>query len=94
MLNAIQSTYLCTPYRASSIDMIQAVARQYKFAVKVTKVIHWNAPDGIVKGIRHYASFLAVIHDNKSIVAVPTYEIGKNFERKEKDKILNNNNII
>ncbi|GAA5796750.1 hypothetical protein HPULCUR_002125 [Helicostylum pulchrum] len=75
VINALQSTYLCTPYRASSIDMIQAVARQYKFAVKATKVINWNTPDGIVKGIRNYASFLAVIHDNKSIVAVPTYEI-------------------
>ncbi|GAA5804045.1 hypothetical protein HPULCUR_009531 [Helicostylum pulchrum] len=75
LVNALQSTYLCTPYRAGSIDMIQAVARQYKFAVKATKVVNWNAPDGIVKGIRHYANFLAIIHGDNSLVAVPTYEI-------------------
>ncbi|KAI8056414.1 hypothetical protein BDF21DRAFT_162713 [Thamnidium elegans] len=75
LINAVQSTYLCTPYRGSSIDMIQAVARQYKFAVKVTKGVNWDSPDGIIKGIRHYSGFLAVIHDNPSIVAVPTYEI-------------------
>lgn len=66
--------------------MIQAVARQYKFAVKVTKSIDWNLPDGIIKGIRHYSGFLAVIHDNKSIVAVPTYEIGECLKKFIPDK--------
>ncbi|KAG2236543.1 hypothetical protein INT48_000843 [Thamnidium elegans] len=75
MIDAIQSTYLCTPYRGSSIDLIQAVARQYKFAVKATKRINWDAPQGIIRGIRHYASFLAVIKENKGLTAVPTYEI-------------------
>lgn len=77
MIDAIQSTYLCTPYRGSSIDLIQAVARQYKFAVKATKKINWDMPQGIVRGIRLYASFLAVIKENKGLTAVPTYEIGK-----------------
>ncbi|KAG2236563.1 hypothetical protein INT48_000863, partial [Thamnidium elegans] len=107
VVNALQSTYLCTPYRASSIDMIQAVARQYKFAVKVTKIINWNAPDGMIKGIRHYASFLAVIHDNKSIIAVPTYEIDlawhthmlsalayRNFCYKIFNKLINHDDTI
>ncbi|GAA5796751.1 hypothetical protein HPULCUR_002126 [Helicostylum pulchrum] len=75
VIDAIQSTYLCTPYRGSSIDLIQAVARQYKFAVKATKKINWDAPQGIIRGIRHYASFLAVIKENKGLTAVPTYEI-------------------
>ncbi|KAI9253051.1 hypothetical protein EDC94DRAFT_268230 [Helicostylum pulchrum] len=74
-IDAIQSTYLCTPYRGSSIDLIQAVARQYKFAVKVTKEINWDAPLGIIRGIRQYTNFLAVIKENKYLTAVPTYEI-------------------
>lgn len=81
MIDAIQSTYLCTPYRGSSIDLIQAVARQYKFAVKATKKINWDAPQGIIRGIRHYASFLAVIKENKGLTAVPTYEIGKSKKK-------------
>lgn len=76
VIDAIQSTYLCTPYRGSSIDLIQAVARQYKFAVKVTKSISWDAPTGIIRGIRHYSEFLNVIKGNHSLTAVPTYEIG------------------
>ncbi|GAA5815491.1 hypothetical protein MFLAVUS_009003 [Mucor flavus] len=75
VIDAIQSTYLCTPYRGSSIDLIQAVARQYKFAVKATKKINWDVPQGIIRGIRHYASFLAIIKENKGLTAVPTYEI-------------------
>lgn len=76
ILDAIQSTYLCTPYRGSSIDMIQAVARQYKFAVRTTKEINWDVPQGIITGIRHYSSFLAVIKENSKLTAVPTFEIG------------------
>lgn len=75
IIDAIQSTYLCTPYRASSIDLIQAVARQYKFAFKVTKTVNWRAPIGIVNGIKKYADFLAVIKDNPNLTAVPTIEI-------------------
>jgi hypothetical protein len=75
--DAIKSTYLCTPYRGSSIDLIQAVARQYKFAYKATKVINWDLPQGIINGIRNYASFLAVIKENPTLTAVPTFEIGK-----------------
>ncbi len=77
VIDAIQSTYLCTPYRASSLDLIQAVARQYKFAFKVTKNINWNAPQGMVNGIRQYSNFLAVIKDNPRLTAVPTIEICK-----------------
>jgi uncharacterized membrane protein (DUF485 family) len=76
LLQAIQSTYLCTPYRGSSLDLIQAVARQFTFAFKATKVINWDAPQGIVNGIRNYGSFLAIIKENKNLTAVPTLEIG------------------
>jgi hypothetical protein len=77
LTDAIQSTYLCTPYRASSFDLIQAVARQYKFAYQATKVINWDIPQGIINGIRNYSSFLAVIKENRNLTAVPTFEIGK-----------------
>lgn len=77
IIDAIQSTYLCNPYRGSSLDLIQAVARQYKFAFKVTQVINWDLPQGIIKGIRQYSNFLYLIKTNPNLTAVPTYEIGK-----------------
>jgi hypothetical protein len=58
------------------LDLIQAVARQYKFEFKVTKSINWNAPQGMVNVIRQYSNFLAVIKDNPKLTAVPTIEIG------------------
>jgi hypothetical protein len=76
LVDAIQSTYLCTPYYGSSIDLIQAVARQYKFAYKVTAIIKWNV-SSIVKGIRQYSSFLNLIKENPNLIVVPTIEIGK-----------------
>lgn len=79
LMSAIQSTYLCTPYKQSSIDLIQAVARQYKFAFRVTKTINWNGINGIVNGVRQYSNFLAIIKDNPELTAVPTIEIGKCF---------------
>lgn len=98
MIDAIQSTYLCTPYRGSSIDLIQAVARQYKFAVKVTKEINWDAPLGIVRGIRQYTNFLALIKENKHLTAVPTYEIGNVFNNKhlkgKKKLIMSNRSCV
>jgi hypothetical protein len=77
ILDAIQSTYLCTPYRGSSLDLIQAVARQYKFARKVTTEINWNMPEGIIHGIRQYSHFLALIKNFPNLTAVPTIAIGK-----------------
>ena len=86
MIDTIQSTYMCTPYQGSSVDLIQAVARQYKFAFKVTKNVNWNAPEGIINGIRQYSTFLAVIKNNPELTAVPTIEIGKyNFVIAQKD---------
>lgn len=57
--------------------MIQAVARQYKFAFKATQTINWDAPQGIIKGIRQYSSFLQLLKTNPKLTAVPTFEIGK-----------------
>jgi hypothetical protein len=79
---------LCNPYRGSSLDLIQAVARQYKFAFKVTQVINWDLPQGIIKGIRQYINFLHLIKANPGLTAVPTFEIGKYVYN------LNQNTII
>ncbi|CAO3643631.1 unnamed protein product [Mucor fragilis] len=75
IIEAIESTYLCNPYRGSSIDLIQAVARQYKFAFKATQTINWDAPQGIIKGIRQYNSFLQLLKASPKLTAVPTFEI-------------------
>ncbi|KAG1110479.1 hypothetical protein G6F42_015321 [Rhizopus arrhizus] len=75
IVEAIESTYFCNPYRGSSIDMIQAVARQYKFAFKATQTINWDAPQGIIRGIRQYSNFLYLIRTNPTLTAVPTFEI-------------------
>ncbi|KAL9555734.1 hypothetical protein MBANPS3_002231 [Mucor bainieri] len=75
IIEAIESTYLCNPYRGSSIDLIHAVARQYKFAFKATQTINWDAPQGIIKGIRQYSNFLRLLKTNPQLTAVPTFEI-------------------
>jgi hypothetical protein len=77
IVSLLQSTYLCSPYIVSSIDLIQAVVRQYKFVFTVTEHINWDAPRGIISGIRRYMNFLAVIKDNPQLTAVPTIEVGK-----------------
>ncbi|KAK4510351.1 uncharacterized protein ATC70_004781 [Mucor velutinosus] len=75
IIEAIESTYLCNPYRGSSIDLIQAVARQYNFAFKATQTINWDAPQGIIKGIRQYTNFLQLLKTNPTLTAIPTFEI-------------------
>lgn len=61
------------------MDLIQAVARQYKFAYKTTQGINWDMPQDIVNGIRNYSKFLAIIKENPTLTAVPTFEIGKSI---------------
>ncbi|KAI9282738.1 hypothetical protein BY458DRAFT_130426 [Sporodiniella umbellata] len=75
IINAIKSTYMCTPYSRSSMDLIMAVARQYKFARQVTRKIRWNLPTDLVRGIKKYHEFLKLIQENPLLVAVPTLEI-------------------
>lgn len=75
-MDAVESTYMCNPYRGSSLDLIQAVARQYKFAFRVTQIFDWGLPQGIIKGIRQYSKFLQLIKTHPNLTAVPTVEIG------------------
>ncbi|KAL9555736.1 hypothetical protein MBANPS3_002233 [Mucor bainieri] len=77
IMDAIESTYMCNPYRGSSLDLIQAVARQYKFAYRVTQSFNWDLPQGIIKGIRQYSRFLHLIKTYPKLTAVPTIEIAK-----------------
>lgn len=75
-MGAIETTYFCTPHRGS-IDMLMAVARQHKFAIKVTSQIDWKLPSGIIHGIRRYREFIHLIQCSPGVVAVPTIDIGK-----------------
>ncbi|CAO3643647.1 unnamed protein product [Mucor fragilis] len=75
IMDAVESTYMCNPYRGSSLDLIQAVARQYKFAFRVTQIFDWGLPQGIIKGIRQYSKFLQLIKTHPNLTAVPTVEI-------------------
>lgn len=76
IMDAVESTYMCNPYRGSSLDLIQAVARQYKFAFRVSQSFNWDLPQGIIKGIRQYSRFLHLIKTYPNLTAVPTIEIG------------------
>lgn len=76
-IDNIQSTYLCNPYRGS-FDLIYAVARQYKFAYKITKLISWKLPNDIIEAISDYTEFLGLLISKKDLIAVPTIKAGKN----------------
>ncbi|KAL0146254.1 hypothetical protein V8B55DRAFT_1593578 [Mucor lusitanicus] len=70
-VDLVQSTYLCHPYKGS-IDLIYAVARQYKFAYKITNLVPWKLPDDIPNAIDEYQEFLNLVKSNQDLVAVPT----------------------
>lgn len=76
-IDNVQSTYLCNPYRGS-FDLIYAVARQYKFAYKITKLVSWKLPNDITEAIDDYKEFLGLLKSNKNLIAVPTIKAGKN----------------
>jgi hypothetical protein len=54
-----------------------AVARQYKFALKVTREVKWDLPQDIVAAIRSYPSFLRLVKMDPHKITVPTIENGK-----------------
>ncbi|KAL9555276.1 hypothetical protein MBANPS3_002429 [Mucor bainieri] len=70
-IDLVQSTYLCHPYKGS-FDLIYAVARQYKFAYKITKLMQWKLPGDISVAIDEYREFLDLVRANQDLVAVPT----------------------
>lgn len=76
-IDNIQSTYLCNPYRGS-FDLIYAVARQYKFAYKITKLVSWKLPNDIIEAVSDYTEFLGLLKSKKDLIAVPTIKAGKN----------------
>ncbi|KAI7892154.1 uncharacterized protein EV154DRAFT_505785 [Mucor mucedo] len=70
LMGAIMTTYFCTPYRGS-IDMLMAVTRQLKFAIRVTSQIDWQLPNGIIYGIRGYFQFIRILKFSPGLVGVP-----------------------
>ncbi|CAO3634860.1 unnamed protein product [Mucor fragilis] len=70
-MDLVQSTYLCHPYKGS-FDLIYAVARQYKFAYKITKLVPWKIPNDIYNAMDEYNEFLDLVKLNQDLVAVPT----------------------
>lgn len=74
-MDAIRSTYMCSPYRESSIDLLQAVSRLYKFAFRVIEDMEWDIANDIPKGISQYNQFLKTMIKNKH--AIPNIYAGK-----------------
>ncbi|KAL9555278.1 hypothetical protein MBANPS3_002431 [Mucor bainieri] len=70
VMDAIRSTYMCSPYRESSVDLLQAVSFCYKFAFSVIEKMRWDIPNDIHKGISQYNQLLNMLEKNKQ--ATPT----------------------
>ncbi|KAF1796571.1 hypothetical protein V8B55DRAFT_1350209 [Mucor lusitanicus] len=68
VMDAIRSTYMCSPYRESSIDLLQAVSRLYKFAFRVIEDMEWDIANDIPKGISQYNQFLKTMIKNKHAI--------------------------
>ncbi|KAL9559963.1 hypothetical protein MBANPS3_000183 [Mucor bainieri] len=67
----VHSTYLCHPYKAS-FDLLYAVARQYKFAYKITKLAPLNNQNDIETAFEEFDEFINLVASNRDLVAVPT----------------------
>ncbi|CAO3629383.1 unnamed protein product [Cunninghamella echinulata] len=77
LLYAIRTCYQGNP-SPFSIDLLHGVARQRKFYDDILNV-NWEGYRVFVNGIRHYHDFLALLHLNTYLRAVPTLEIDVAF---------------
>ncbi|KAI9302916.1 hypothetical protein BJ944DRAFT_269197 [Cunninghamella echinulata] len=77
LLYAIRTCYQGNP-SPFSIDLLHGVARQRRFYDDIMDV-NWDRSQGFVFGIRHYHDFLALLHMNPHLRAVPTLEIDVAF---------------
>ncbi|KAI9302917.1 hypothetical protein BJ944DRAFT_289790 [Cunninghamella echinulata] len=77
LLYAIRTCYQGNP-SPFSIDLLHGVARQRRFYDDIMDV-NWERSQGFVLGIRHYHDFLALLHMNPYLRAVPTLEIDVAF---------------
>ncbi|EPB92039.1 hypothetical protein HMPREF1544_01103 [Mucor circinelloides 1006PhL] len=75
VMDAIRSTYMCSPYRESSVDLLQAVSRLYKFAFRVIENMEWDIPTDIYKCFFHMREFFGILKENKH--AIPSIYAGK-----------------
>ncbi|CAO3652200.1 unnamed protein product [Cunninghamella echinulata] len=74
LIRVIRLTYSDTNPSPFSLDLLQAVERQYKVSTKMLNV-KWLLPDSIVRGMRNYIHFLTLMKENNQLIAVPTLEI-------------------
>lgn len=75
VMDAIRSTYMCSPYRESSVDLLQAVSRLYKFAFRVIEDMEWDMPTDVYKCFFHMREFFGILKENKH--AIPSIYAGK-----------------
>ncbi|CAO0796540.1 unnamed protein product [Mucor circinelloides] len=68
VMDAIRSTYMCSPYRESSVDLLQAVSRLYKFAFRVIENMEWDIPTDIYKCFFHMREFIGILKENKHAI--------------------------
>lgn len=74
----INEVYFMNPYSRSSVDLIQAVAEQYKFSYHVTQNIKWDSLHDYDLSLRQYDEFVQLIKKAKNprMVAIPSIRAG------------------
>lgn len=75
LIRIIRLTYSDTNPSPFSLDLLQAVERQYIVSTRMLNDVKWLLPDSIVRGMRNYTQFLTLMKENNQLIAVPTLEI-------------------
>lgn len=77
-MTEINEVYFMNPYIGSSVDLIQAVAEQYKFSYHVTQNIKWNDSHDYNLSSGQYNEFMQLIKKakNPTMVAIPSIRAG------------------
>ncbi|KAL9540733.1 hypothetical protein MBANPS3_009518 [Mucor bainieri] len=65
-IDKIGSTYFCSPYPATSVDLMRAVADFYPFAFKVTQTTNWKYRDDYWKCVYQYYHFANMVGNTES----------------------------
>ncbi|CAO3651116.1 unnamed protein product [Cunninghamella blakesleeana] len=75
LIRIIRLTYSDTNPSPFSLDLLQAVERQFVVSTRMLNNVRWLLPDSIVRGMRNYVQFLTLMKENNQLIAVPTLEI-------------------
>lgn len=77
-MTEINEVYFMNPYIRSSVDLIQAVAEQYKFSYHATQNIKWDASHDYSLSLGQYNEFMQLIKKakNPTMVAIPSIRAG------------------